>query len=184
MIRWDRVKPYGVGGWLWWLSVFWAGIGACISALIFLGSFQPITASGDVIPAWLGGDGAVNVIWDSESAAIVVWLVLAIPVLVAGRVRLRAWGQGRTLWAGAWVVGLPLMVLTRVCADTLPSVTRCSAEIGGCAQYPYYGPALVNWSELAICVAFVATIAVMTTVLRRSQTIAQPGRTRRPNPGL
>lgn len=176
------MKSQGVGGWVWWLSMLWAGIGAYVSGIFFLSSTQPITDSQeygqvvggvDGLPAWLGG-AAANVIWDIEIVAIWVWLVLAIPLLVAGRARLRAWGQGRRLWAGAWVVGLALMALSRVCEVTLPTVTRCSTEIGGCSEYPYHGPALVNWRELAICFAFVATAAVMTTVLCRPEAIAQP----------
>jgi hypothetical protein len=64
------------------------------------------------------------------------------------------------------------MVLTRVCADTEPSIMKCSTE-DGCSMYPYYGPALVNWRELAICVAFGAIAAVMTTVLSRPEGIAR-----------
>jgi hypothetical protein len=166
------MKPHGVGGWVWWLSMLWAGIGACVSGLDFLSSLQAVTVSSDGIPVWLGGPGSANVIWGSEVLAIGVWLALAIPVLVAGRARLRAWEQGRRLWAGVCVVGLALMVLTRVCADTLPSTTTCSTE-DGCYSVPYYGPALVDWSELAICVAFVAIAAVMTTTLSRTEGIAR-----------
>jgi hypothetical protein len=166
------MKPRGVGGWVWWLSMVWAGIGACISGLYFLSSLQPVIVSMDGIPAWLGGPGSANVIWGSETMAVVVWLVLAIPVLVAGRARLRGLVQGRRLWAGVWVAGFVLMVYIRVCADTLPSTTTCSAG-EGCYAVPYYGPALVNWQELAICVAFVAIAAVMTTLLSRPEGIAQ-----------
>jgi hypothetical protein len=166
------MKPQRVGGWVWWLSMLWAGIGVSIGGLGFLWSLQPITINGDGIPAWLGGPGSANVIWGSEVMAGAVWLVLSVPVLVAGRAWLRAWGQGRRLWAGVWVAGLVLMVLTRVCADTLPSVMKCSTE-DGCSLYPYYGPALVNWRELAICVAFVAIAAVMTTLLSRPEAIAR-----------
>jgi hypothetical protein len=40
-------------------------------------------------------------------------------------------------------------------------------------RFPYYGPALVNWRELAICVAFVAIAAVITKVLSRREALAQ-----------
>jgi hypothetical protein len=48
----------------------------------------------------------------------------------------------------------------------------CSNQ-DGCYAVPYYGPALVNWRELVICVAFVAIAAVMTTLLSRPEGIAQ-----------
>jgi hypothetical protein len=171
------MKPQRVGGWVWWLSMLWAGIGACVSGLFFLSSTQPVTVSGDGIPAWLGGPGVATVISYSGAVAIVVWLVLTIPVLVAGRARLRGWRQGRWLWAGAWVVGLVLMPYIRVCADTLPSITKCSND-DGCSSVLYYGPALVNWRELAICVAFVAIAAVLTTLLARPEAIVRLWRKR------
>jgi hypothetical protein len=181
MIRRHRfwMKPRRIGGWVWSLSMLWAGIGAYVSSLYFLSSTQPITNSQeygqavggvDGLPAWLGG--AANVIGDSEVPAIAVWLVLATPVLVFGRARFRAWRQGRRLWTGAWIVGLVLLVYIRVCADTLPSTTTCNT-VDGCYAVPYYGPALVNWQELAICVAFVAIATVMTTLLSRPEAIAQ-----------
>jgi hypothetical protein len=83
-------------------------------------------------------------------------------------IRMGALGSG--LGAGPTAVGWRLGCrpgahgLTRACADTLPSTTPCSTE-DGCYSVPYYGPALVNLPELAICVAFVAIAAVMTTVL-------------------
>jgi len=128
------MKPHGVGRWVWWLSMLWAGTGAYVSGLFFLWPLQPVTIAGNSFPAWLGGPRAANVILDSEVVAIVVWLVLAIPVLVAGRARLRAWRQGRRLWAGAWIVGLVLLVYIRVCADTLPGTTTCGAS--GCYEVP------------------------------------------------
>jgi hypothetical protein len=115
---------------------------------------------------------APSTLWDSELVVVAVWLVLAIPVLVGGRALLRAWRQGRRLWTGVWVAGLVLLIYIRVCADTLPSTTTCNTE-DGCYAVPYYGPALVNWQELAICVAFVAIAAVMTTLLSRPQVIAR-----------
>jgi hypothetical protein len=160
------MKPCRVGGWIWWVSMLWAGIGASVSGLVFLSSTLPVAIASDGIPAWLGGPRSANVIWGSTVVAVAVWLVLTIPVLVAGRSLLRARGQGWRLWAGAWVAGFVLMLSVRICADTLPSTTTCNTQ-DGCYEVPYYGPALVNWRELAICVAFVAIAAVMTAVLFR-----------------
>ncbi len=117
-----RMKLHGLAGWAWWLAMLWVGIGAAASGFIFLSSTQPVTASNiDGIPAWLGGPGSANVIVTGGLVAIAAWLVLTIPVLVSGLVRLRAARQ--PLWVGAWVVGLPLMILTRVWLHNLPERT-------------------------------------------------------------
>jgi hypothetical protein len=80
----------------------------------------------DGLPAWLGG--AAYVIWDAAWVAVAVWLVLIIPVLVAGRALLRARVQSRRLWAGVLVVGLVLMVYIRVRADTCRRRRRAAPE--------------------------------------------------------
>lgn len=154
--------------------MLWAGIGAAASGFIFFSSMQPVTVSSDGIPTWLGGSGSANVVWTAGVVAIAAWLVLTFPVLVAGLARLRAWERGRLLWSGAWVVGLPLMVLTKVWADNLPEKTTCGTD--GCGVVPYYGPAVVNLCELAICAAFLAIGAVMTWILAGQEAIAEPRR--------
>src|ERR1700722_9901570 len=127
------MKLHGVGGWAWWLSMAWVAIGAAASGFIFLSSAQPVTVSNiDGVPSWLGGAGSANVIASAGGLAIAAWLVLTIPVLVAGLVRLRAAGQ--PLWVGAWVVGLPLMILARVWLDNLPERATCGAD--GCRVVP------------------------------------------------
>lgn len=86
-------------------------------------------------------------------------------MLVSGLVRLQAARQ--PLWVGAWVVGLPLMILTRVWLDNLPERATCGAD--GCRVVPYYGPPVMNWRELAICGAFLALGATMTWILAGSE---------------
>jgi hypothetical protein len=168
------MKPRGIGSRVWWLSMLWAGIGAAASGFIFLSSTQPVIISNDGIPTWLGGAGSANAIWTAGVVAIAAWLVLTIPVLIAGRARLRAWELGHGLWAGAWVAGLALMVLTKVWADNLPQRITCGTD--RCGVVPYYGPAVVNLRELAICAAFLAVGAVMTWILAGPEAIAQPRR--------
>jgi hypothetical protein len=167
--------PPAVSHWVGALSVLWTVLGAYISGLWFLSSTQPITdsqeygqvvAGVDSLPAWLGG--AAPTMWDAQSAAVWVCLALAIPLLFAGRARLRAWERGRWLWTGAWTASLALMAYSRICLDTLPSTTTCTSE-DGCYAVPYSGPALVNWRELAISVAFIAIAATMATLVFRSE---------------
>ena len=82
-------------------------------------SFRPQTNStkpftwADVdlgIPGWSTTPQAVQI---AVVLAIVVWLALPIPVLVAGFVRLRGWRPGNwfraVAWAGGWIAGFALM---------------------------------------------------------------------------
>lgn len=176
------MKPQRAGGWAWWLSMLWAGIGAAASGFTFISSTQPVTVSSDGIPTWLGGPGSANVIWTAAVVAIAAWLVLTVPVLVAGRARLRSWELGRWLWTCAWIAGLLLMILTKLWADNLPERVTCGTD--ACGMVPYHGAAVVNFRELAICAAFLAIGAVMTWTLAGPEAIAQHFETERPDPGL
>jgi hypothetical protein len=155
------INPLGVGDWARWLSILWVGLGAALSGFAFLSSTQPVTVSNDGIPAWLGGGGSANAVWAAETLAAAALLVLTVPVLIAGIAQLRP--REQRLWAGVWVVGLPLMALIKVLADNLPERTTCGAD--GCGVVPYVGPAVVNWSELAICAAFLVLGVMMSRIL-------------------
>ena len=154
-------NPLGIGGWARWLSILWVGLGAALSGFTFLSSTQPVAASNDGIPTWLGGGGSANAVWGVELVAAAALLVLTVPVLIAGIAQLRP--REQRLWVGVWVAGLPLMVLIKVLADNLPERTTCSAD--GCGVVSYVGPAVVNWSELAICAAFLMLGVIMSRIL-------------------
>jgi len=150
--------------------MLWVGIGAAASGFIFLESTQPVTVSNiDGIPAWLGGPGSDNVIVTGGLAAIGAWLVLAIPVLAAGAARREPPEQA--LWTGVWVAGMLLMILTRAWLHNMPERTTCGAD--GCGVVPYYGPAVLNWRELAICGAFLVLGAVMTWMVARPEGVSR-----------
>jgi protein-S-isoprenylcysteine O-methyltransferase Ste14 len=138
------------------LSVLWVGIGAAISGFFFVSSTQPVTAS---------SDGSANMIAIAILVAVAAWLVLAFPVLIVGGAQFRGRERRQLLWTCAWVVGLALMVLTRVLLDNLPERITCGTD--GCGVVPYYGPAVVNGPELVICVAFLAIGTLMTWALAR-----------------
>jgi hypothetical protein len=76
-----------VRGWVWSLSILWVGIGAAGAGYFFLASTQPYENARIVVPAWIPGPLA-DVFVVIGVLAAVVWLVLPIPVLLAGFVRL------------------------------------------------------------------------------------------------
>ncbi len=88
-------------------------------------------------------------------------MLLAVPVLAAGLVQLRAWRAASMpragAWAGAWAAGLALMFLA---GEGLPGPPVCGSAAG-------YYTASVAWAELPACIAFLALGAVMTRILAR-----------------
>ncbi len=152
------------GALVWSLSMLWVGIGAAGAGYSFFITTKPYTDSDFWIPQWNTEPWAVLIVaW----LAVLAWLVLPVPVLVAGFVRIRAWRTGRWLraaaWAGAWLVGFELMHLAYVWSE-YPVTYACGQ--GGCVANDY-GPAIVSWGELAICAAWLALGAAITLVLAR-----------------
>jgi len=148
-----RVKVPGIGGRAWWLSILWVVLGAALTGYTFFVTTRPFTNADFWIPLW---NTEPTVLAITAYLAVAAWLVLAIPVLVAGFVQLRGPGPGSWLraaaWVAAWVAGLALMRQTGVWSEyPAPNVT--------------YGPAVVSWGELAICATWLALGAVMTLIL-------------------
>jgi hypothetical protein len=172
-----RMKPLGLGGWAWWLSISWIGMDAASSGVVFISSTQPVTVSGDVGPAWLNTPWLVDVIATGEWLTLAVWLLLAFPVLYAGigQLAARRLGLRVAAWSAVWVAGVALTFLIIYWQDNLPEKWTCSAG-SGCGVAPYYGPAVVNMRELAICIAFLALGAVMTWILAGPNAVTHPWR--------
>jgi hypothetical protein len=100
------------------------------------------------------------------------WLLLTIPVLIAGLVRLRRGplraGPGAvagTAWAGAWVAGVALMVQVGTWQPSAPAVYACSKNLG--CSLVGYRHAVVSWGELAIFAGWLALGAAMALILAR-----------------
>jgi hypothetical protein len=152
-----------VRGWAWWLSILWVGLGAAGSGYLFLVSTQPpaIPSLGQ-IPTSVGEPGVIT---GAGELGAVAWLVLTIPVLLAGLVRLRSWRLGKLLraaaWAGAWAAGFALMVAV---ADWHAPGLQVVCGKSGCfpSGHDY---AVVSWIELPICTAFLALGAAITRIL-------------------
>jgi hypothetical protein len=151
-------RPGGVG---WWLSVLWAGLGTAGAGYLFVLSTQRIAELCNLgaAPSWVGEP---SVIVTAATIGGWAWVLLALPVLAAGLVQLRAWrvvNMSRAgAWAGAWAAGLALMFLAAKWPPPGPSV--CGSATG-------YYTASVAWGELPACLAFLALGALMTRILAR-----------------
>jgi hypothetical protein len=154
------IKAHRVGGPGWWLLVPWAGLGAAGAGYLFVLSTQRITELCNLgaAPSWVGEP---SVIVTAATIGGWAWVLLAMPVLAAGLVQLRAWraaNVSRTgAWAGAWAVGLALMFLAN---EWPPDPPVCGSATG-------YYTASMAWVELPACIAFLALGAVMTRILAR-----------------
>jgi hypothetical protein len=155
--RESRMLVFGglrVRGWTWLLSMVWVAAGAVITGYIFYAT-TPSYASADIdgtgIIGFDAGPAAVQI---AAVLALVVWLALPLPVVMAGFIRLRGWRPARWLraaaWAGVWIAGVPLLSLARAWGDS----------------------AGVSWGELALCAAWFVLGAVITLILGGSA----PGR--------
>ena len=154
------MKADRAGGVAWLLAALWAGLGAAGGGYAFFLSTQRL-ARNIGLPAWVGEPG---VIYIAGTLAAAAWLVLTIPVLVAGFIRLRGSKPGRAeAWAGAWAVGPVLMCLVWYLQASPPGIFACD-RTQGCGLTGY-GPSAVSWPELSVCAAFLALGAVMTRIV-------------------
>ncbi len=156
-----------VRGLVWCLSILWVGIGAAGAGYAFFITTKPYTDADFWIPQW---NTEPPVILIAALLAAVAWLVLPIPVMVAGFVRLRSGRPGRWLrasaWAGAWAAGFELMHLAYVWGEYPSQILGRTCSQGSCVLNEY-GPAVVSWGELAICAAWLALGAAITLILAR-----------------
>ncbi len=137
--------------------MLWAAIGAGGAGYTFvctaLGcTTNQCTNETFLLPQW---DGEPGLIILAGGLAAGVWLLLAVPLLVAGFVRLQGWRLRNWLraaaWAGAWVAGFALMGLAVISALGWANSST--------------GAPNVAWGELPILAVWLALGAVMTQIL-------------------
>ncbi len=141
-----------VRGWTWLLSMLWVAAGTVVTGYIFYAT-TPNDATADIDgTGFIGvnaGPAAVQIV---AVLAFAVLMVLPLPMLIAGFIRLRGRRPANWLraaaWAGAWVAGWALLKLANVWGNT-PGV---------------------SWGELAICAAWLALGAAMTWILAKPPT--------------
>jgi hypothetical protein len=151
--------------WVWRLSMLWVVLGAGGAGYALVCTFSGCTTNqctndefwfplynGE--PAVIAGVGAL---------AATFWVLMAVPLLLAGFVRLRGWRRSAWLrtagWAGAWVAGFVLMALVAV-------VGAWGADFPG-----------LGWGELELPIfaAWLALGVMMSSVLARMPAREQAG---------
>jgi hypothetical protein len=158
---------------VWCLSILWAGLGAAGAGYDFILSMHVPEAQYIGIPQWVGEPEEIYL---AAYLGALAWILLTIPVLVAGLVRLlsgslraEASDGGSVVgiaWAGSWLAGIALMFPIANWQPSAPAVLACSKNEGcALAGYRY---AVVSWGELAIFAAWLALGAAMTLMLART----------------
>jgi hypothetical protein len=155
-----------IRGWTWLASMLWVAAGAVNTGYFFYITTKPWTAADQNlgIEGWSADSVAVQI---AVVLAIAAWLVLPIPVVIAGFIRLRGWQSANWLraaaWAGAWIAGVALLLQASVWGQY--PLGSCPNRPLTAPQCPFGSPAVVSWGELAICAVWVALGAVMTWIL-------------------
>ncbi len=145
----------------WCVSILWAALGAAGAGYTFVMSAHRSDAYSR-LPAWVGEP---NVIIAAAYFCALAWLVLTVPVMVAGGRRLRHADRLRGAWATLWLAGIALMVPVASWHTSAPEAWACTRNLG-CALTGYKY-AVVSWGQLAVLAAYLAICAAMILILRR-----------------
>jgi hypothetical protein len=151
-----------VRGCTWLLSMLWVVIGAGGAIYATVAFSHPGYGQGDVFRPMFQWPGEPMLIIVVGITAQVVWMLLPVPLLVAGFVRLRGWRPRNWLrvagWAGAWVGGMALMIQ--------------AAEWANAGAWEGGSRGVLSVGEIAICAAWLALGGAMTSILSGPQTRA------------
>ena len=104
-----------VRGWVWRLSALWALLGAGGAAYFLICTMYGCTTDQCTTDEFLFPlyNHEPDLIGDVAVLGATVWILLAVPLLVAGFVRVRGWRRGNRLraaaWAGAWLTAFVLV---------------------------------------------------------------------------
>ena len=169
-----------VRGWLTWcLTIPWAILGAAEAGYDFILSAHVPEAQYTGLPSWTTESSAILLAADIGAYA---WVLLTIPVLVAGLVRVGS-NWRAPAWTGLWLAGILLIIPVGSWAPSAPPVWSCTKDrpIFNCTLIGYKY-AVISWGELAVLAGWLAVCAAMililrTTVPRRLRARHAPGRT-------
>jgi hypothetical protein len=148
--------------------MLWVAAGVVFTGYMFYNTTKPFSWA-DVtsgIEGWSADPVAVQIAVVLAQAA---WLALPLPVVIAGLIRLRGWQRGKwpraAAWAGAWIAGAALMAQASAWGQYPEG--SCHNSYQNSMVCPIPSPAVVSWGELAICAAWLALGAAMTSVLAK-----------------
>ena len=151
-------------GWVLVLSMLWVGAGVVNIGYAFFNTTKAFTWA-DVTSGIEGLSAYPVAVQDFISIAHWAWLVLALPVLIAGFVRFSGWRRGNWLrasaWAGAWIVGVALLAQADAWGNYPEQI--CVSYQNLVCRIP--SPAVVSWGELPICAAWLVLGTLMTWVV-------------------
>jgi len=160
------------------LSMLWAALGALGAGYNFMLSLHvPEASYGPGVQPWVGESGVI--ITAAELGAL-AWVLLTIPVLAAGLVRLyrrrlRAAGLAAGLaaiaWAGTWMAGLALMYQVANWQPTAASIWAGNCNVGAGCALAGYRHAVVSWEELAVLAGWLALGAAMALILASTRSL-------------
>ena len=154
-----------VRGWTWLLAMLWVAAGAVGTGYTFYVTTKPWDPDLG-IPGWSTDPVVVQIIL---VLAIIAFLALPVPALIAGFIRLRGWRRQNWLraaaWASAWIAGVGLSALASAWGQ-YPLHSCLHMPPGAIPpQCPYGSPAVVSWGELPVCATWLVLGAVMTWIL-------------------
>ena len=151
-----------VRGWAWLLSMPWVVAAAVLTGYGTYNTTKPLDVPDLGIPGWSTDPVAVQI---TVALAIIAFLALPVPALMAGYIRLHGKWLRLAGWTGAWLAGVALSALAGAWSqyplDSCPPAHRTAVP----TQCPYGSPAVVSWGELAICPAWLVLGAAMTWIL-------------------
>jgi hypothetical protein len=157
-----------VRGWTWLASMLWVGAGVVRIGYTFYNTTKPFTWA-DVTSGVEGLSAYPVAMQDLVSVANWVWLALALPVLIAGFIRLPGWRRRNWLraaaWAGTWIAGVALLAQADAWGNYPEGSCPNSYQNGLVCPIP--SPAVVSWGELAIGAAWLVLGAAMIWLLAR-----------------
>jgi hypothetical protein len=149
-------------------------------ARIYRGRLRPGVAAGLTAIAWAWMVGLALIYLLAGGLAAVGWVLLTIPILVAGLVRLyrrrlRAVGVAAGLtaaaWAGTWMVGLALMYQVANWGPTAAPIWSGNCNVGAGCSLAGYRHAVVSWEELAVLAGWLALGATLALILASTRSL-------------
>jgi hypothetical protein len=162
----------------WCLSIPWALLGAAGAGYNFiLSQHVPDAVTPEPLtPGWVGEP---NMIALAAQWGALTWVLLTIPVLVAGLVRIYrgrlraglAVDLAAIAWAGTWMAGLALMYQVASWQPTAAPIIAGNCNVGSGCWLAGYRHAVVSREELAVMAGWLALGAAMALILASARSL-------------